>query len=346
MDIVKHRLTAGIILGLFLCIFIPFSYAYDQDFFHRRERVMDETLCRLNSSQQYDFSTKGKQLSEVVGQEKRGPNIEPVYQEEGLILDEVALESTPSHTWEIGTEVSHITYKEPGLMKDKGTMHGICCSYTYRGWAPPAPEELDKWRLTLEVRYSFGEVDYSGSTWAGTPLDIDNIDDFIWEIRGLIGYDLPIFRTSTIIPYFGMGYRYLNDDAHEQYAGGYERESNYYYTPIGVEFITDLGTGWSIGAILEYDIFWSGEQISHFSDTNPAYNDPENDQDRGYGCRASLELKKKCKRIDFVIEPFIRYWNIKESKLALLTMNGIPWVYIVEPKNNSTEYGIKFAVRF
>lgn len=87
----------------------------------------------------------------------------------------------------------------------------------------------------------------------------------------------------------------------------YERESNYLYSPIGVTIITPLRNGWSFGATVEYDIFWWGKQISHLSDAIPGLNDPENRQKKGYGARGSIKFQKKDEKIDFVIEPYIRY---------------------------------------
>jgi hypothetical protein len=229
-------------------------------------------------------------------------------------------------------------------MKEKGMMYGFLGTYTYRGWAIPAPETLDKWMFKVEGRFSFGEVDYKNS---GT---IDNIDDYMLEFRGLGGYDFSLLKTSTITPYIGIGYRYLNDDMSGKISStgayGYERESNYFYSPIGIEIITPLENGWFVGGILEYDIFWWGKQKSHLSDVDPGYNDPENDQERGYGLRGSIKLQKKGEKLDFVIEPFIRYWNIKRSKYADLTYYGVLTGYAYEPKNRSTEFGVKLAVRF
>ena len=309
-------------LSLFFYVFTPFGYAYnDTQLLSERQRVIENTLCQLDLNQQYSSIFQDEQTQEVP-------------------------KSPSKHTWELGTEVSHITYKEPGIMKNEGTMRGIICAYTYQGWAPPASRELDKWRLTLEARYSSGDVDYEGSLQDGTPYEMDNIDDYVWEIRGLIGYDFPKFKASVVIPYFGFGYRYLVDNSSEDTAG-YKRESNYIYSPVGVKLLTNLGSGWSIGASVEYDIFWSGKQKSHLSDVTQAFNDLKNDQSRGYGCRASLELQKKCKLVDFVIEPFIRYWKIRESDIVPITWLGAPTGFGgVEPKNNTTEYGIKAALRF
>ena len=257
-----------------------------------------------------------------------------------------SVELLPRHKWELGTEVSYITYKEPGVMKNKGMMYGILGSYTYRGWESPAPETQDKRRETLEARFSWGKVDYSSE---GTG-SLDNIDDYLGEVRGIEGYEFPVFEASTIIPYIGVGYRYLNNDISGMTTTtghlGYERESNYLYSPIGIEFITDLEGGWSLGATLEYDIFWWGKQKSHLSDVVASCNDLENEQKKGYGCRGSIKLEKRGQKLDFVIEPFIRYWNIKKSEEQALICSGVIWGYGYEPKNRSTEFGVKVTARF
>ena len=248
----------------------------------------------------------------------------------GSVLAQTEL---PKHSGDLGTEISYIKYKEPGVMEEKGMMYGIVGSYTYR----------PKFMLKAEGRFAYGQVDYKNS---GT---LDSLDDYILEFRGLGGYDFSVFTASTLTPYIGIGYRYLNDDMKgttSTGALGYGRESNYIYSPIGVEIITPLKNDWSIGATVEYDIFWWRFQKSHLSDTGLALNDIENDQDKGYGIRGSIKFQKKGEKLDFVIEPFIRYWNIKKSKETVITYSGTIIGYGYEPKNNSTEIGCKLAVKF
>ncbi|MFC1666322.1 hypothetical protein ACFL0P_00430 [Candidatus Omnitrophota bacterium] len=244
---------------------------------------------------------------------------------------------------EIGLETSHITYEEPGVMEEKGMMYGVNCSLTYRGWLPPSPAEVDKYMLRIEGRYSYGEVDYDGSLSDGTPYTIDNIDDYMLEFRGLVGYDFFMSETFILTPYIGYGYRYLHDDvSFDQY--GYGRDSNYFYSPIGIETITGLGNGWFVGVKLEYDYFWNGMQRSYLSDI-AGYSDAKNRQNRGYGCRGSIKLRKKGEKIDFTVEPFMRYWNIRRSETSYTTWYGISFSG-VEPKNNSEEFGINFTVAY
>jgi len=238
--------------------------------------------------------------------------------------------------WKLGTEIYSFTYKEPGVMKEEGIMRGISASYTNTSY--------NKNMFRGEIRCSFGEVDYENS---GT---VNDIDDYVWELRLLGGKSFSVFTETSLSPHIGVGFRYLNDDMAGKIsstgAHGYERESNYFYMPIGIEIITSLEKSWSFSAILEYDYFISGKQKSHLSDVDPGYNDLENDQESGYGLRASVAFEKKNKNLNLLIEPFIRYWNIKKSKNADITYYGTYRGYGWEPKNNSKEIGIMVSLKF
>lgn len=241
-------------------------------------------------------------------------------------------EPVQQYAWQLGTEISHISYKEPNVMDEKGAMYGVLTSFTYRN-------NLEM--LRAEGRFSYGQVDYT-STSSGT---MDGIDDYMLEFRGLGGYDFKIFETSTLTTYAGIGYRYLNDNMSKRTttknAAGYEREIGYTYSPIGIETDTPLENGWSAGSTLEFDYFWTGTVDSNMGNIT-GYFDISNDLDKGYGWRASIRLRNKGKDIDFLIESFIRAWRIEESN-STKDAGGTTWV---EPKNNSTEYGIKLAVMF
>jgi Tfp pilus assembly protein PilF len=243
---------------------------------------------------------------------------------------------TRNYYFELGLEVSSIEYKESGLMKDTGTMYGVVGSYTYR----------NRLMVKGEGRYSWGQVDYSSN---GTG-DINNVKDYMWEFRGLVGYNFPIFKSLNITPYVGIGHRYLKDDTSGRVsttgASGYERESHYLYSPIGLESISSFKSGWSITAFAEYDYFWWGEQYSHLGDAIPGLNTVKNTQNTGYGARGSIMIQKKIKEVEFAAGPFIRYWNISESKTEPVTFYGTVVNYGQEPKNTSTEYGLKIAIKF
>jgi len=243
-------------------------------------------------------------------------------------------------TYELAPELSYITYKEKGI-KETGMMYGLSGAYTYRGSLPI--QNLDKAMLKAELRLAGGSLDYDGELQDGTPYKIDNIGDFLSEIRGIAGYDFPFFSTSTITPYFGLGYRYLFDGLAKDPAG-YDRESNYLYSPIGFETSTPLSSDWSLGFKAEYDIFWHGWQQSHLS--HVGLDDVTNDQEKGYGVRGAIKLRKTAGHVSLIIEPFINYWNIDKSKDAPLTIAGTVVGSAWEPKNNSTEFGLKLGAEF
>ena len=237
------------------------------------------------------------------------------------------------HNWEIGPEVSYIRYEEPDVMEEKGIMYGLEGSYTYH----------DNWMFKVEGDGMYGQVDYTSAN-SGS---VDSIPDFKFEIRGLAGYDFPVGQTAYLTPYLGLGYRYLNDDSSGKLsstgAAGYERESNYFYTPIGLQAVTELNSNWSLGFNAEYDHLWFGKQISHLGDAVPDDGTVRNDQKDGWGLRGSVQLKKKGETMDFLAEPYVRYWSIEESDTAVSTTGVIEgW----EPKNKSTEIGMKLAVSF
>ncbi|MDP1853182.1 MAG: hypothetical protein Q8L26_03105 [Candidatus Omnitrophota bacterium] len=242
----------------------------------------------------------------------------------------------PKHSWDLGVEVSHISYKEPDVMKEEGILYGLNGSYAYRQGVI----------FKTDARFSFGQVDYSSPSSG----NMDGVDDILLEVREMIGYDLSVLDTAQLMPYIGFGYRYLNDDssgmATSTGAVGYERESNYFYLPLGIDCIKELKDGWLFGFTLEYDHFLKGVQKSHLSDANLGFADLENDQNKGYGCRASFRFKKQSEKIDFLVEPFVRYWNIKKSEEEPVSFAGVIIGRGYEPKNNSTEFGIKIAVKF
>lgn len=239
------------------------------------------------------------------------------------------------HTFSLSSEISYIKYREPGFMQDKGLMYGADGTYTY---------QHDNFLFRPELRFSYGQVDYKNS---GT---LENIDDSIVEGRVLFGYEFPVSTNTTLTPYIGLGYRYLNDDPSGRTTSdgsiSYRRESNYLYSPIGMELMKPIGDKWSFGATLEYDLFWRGWQKSRLAAAIHGYSDLENTQRKGYGLRGSLKFLRSCEELDIIIEPFLRYWNIEKSDNDNLIYSGVVVGYGYEPKNNSTEGGLMVTCRW
>jgi hypothetical protein len=235
------------------------------------------------------------------------------------------------HAWqpgaELGLEVYNFRYVEPRIMRDHGAMYGPTAAYTWYH---------DALALRGEGRLAFGQVDYK-SPVSGTMSDIS---DVALELRGLAGWEFAPRRVA-VTPYAGLAYRYLNDDASGKVtsigAGGYERTSNYFYTPIGVASMMPLCDKWSFGATVEYDLFWLGRQGSELSDAAPEFPNVTNHQEDGFGWRGSVRFVRHFEKHDLVLEPFVRYWHIGASNISKDTL---------EPDNRTVEAGLMVGVTF
>ena len=241
----------------------------------------------------------------------------------------------PGTSFKIGLESGYHEYREPGVMEETGMLTGLVGSYVYHN--------NNGVMANASLRLGYGVLEYEGRTWGGAPLKLDAVNSVV-ELRGLVGYDHELKDDCFITPFMGIGYRYLNNDTN--YTGGYEREIEYLYVPIGISTNSPLSEGWRWGVNMEYDLFLGGKVVSHLSDVHPAYNNLENDQDfmDGYGARFSLNFEKEISdKVSVSIEPFVRYWKIKDSNVSILTVYGTPVAYGYEPQNDTTTYGLRIG---
>lgn len=258
---------------------------------------------------------------------------------------------TPKHRMELGGELSYFRYKEPNVMNDEGTMQSIYGFYAYR------PQKEDSFYTDMvnlfkaESRYGWGQVDYEAENGAA----LDNIDDWSTELRGILGKEY-IADPYQIAIYSGFGYRYLNDDTSGKTSTvgsttyyGYQRESNYYYLPIGFEFSGEADPQWSFAVSGEYDWLVYGLQKSHLSDGNQFIStkndDIENPQNHGFGLRGSLKVTRASAKTNLIFEPFFRYWSIEDSDVVSAFVDGATSNFI-EPENNTIEAGLRLGVQF
>jgi len=257
---------------------------------------------------------------------------------------------------ELGTEMYHYTYREPGLMRMKNPMYGLYGVLAHRfrehvAWGDWKRNYMMLNMVKVDGRLAYGQLDYE-SEGSGTD---DGRPNYVTELRAIAGCDLPVMDKVRITPYFGFGFRYLLDDGGGRLSTtnskSYDRESHYWYMPMGVESLIQLDDHWSIEWSAEYDHFIKGLQKSHIGDVGQynyyysGYPDVEKTQDSGSGARGSIRAIYQHPRLDIMIEPYVRYWTIDRSDPAIVTHKGetISWI---EPKNNTTEYGLKFGVRY
>lgn len=258
----------------------------------------------------------------------------------GILFTEASFaETLPKHSWQLGPEVYYHMYKEPSLdVENKGLMYGGAASYTFHG--------DNRLMFRAEGRGAWGQVDYeSGATGSA-----DNIDQTIWEGRLLLGYDFKVEQYKYYTFYTGFGYRRLNYDAGGIVTTtghlGYDRISNYYYLPLGIEGGVLHENGWLITAMLEVDFLLSGTHKSNLSTTGLAFGDVSNDQNEGFGLRGSIRFAKSMPTYTFSIEPYVRGWAVEDSETSDVTYSGVAVGYGVEPKNRTYEFGANASLVF
>jgi hypothetical protein len=330
------------------------------------------SLSRAETSSSQDQSEKteavNQQLNRVenefsnarADEVKESPNVHPDRQSTGVMLKDFLSPDlyqnvqpkipsnvkTRVHSVDLGAEFLYYRYQEPKPVGVTlwGPMYGFYAKYAYR----PAPHNILNNFLTnayfLQARYATSrDLEYKGSGI------IKGEHDEAMEFRGLIGKDYFIGRDSRVTPYFGFGYRYLIDHGNGRVTStdfhGYDRKSHYYYLPLGGDVAIEMPKNWEIDFNAEYDILLHGMQKSFLSDVNRFDTDFTNSQDKGFGLRASVKILKHGSIVDYYMEPYIRYWNIEESKPKPGVDEGTIQT-LVEPKNNTTEIGSKFGIQF
>jgi hypothetical protein len=225
---------------------------------------------------------------------------------------------------EVGVTAYHYLYKEPGLMQLEGPKVGVRGSYSRTDGSGKSGR--------IEAGASYGRLDYE-SNGTGTS---DNHDDTSFEARLLFGMDFGVRGGPALMPYTGLGYRYLYNDLRgtsSTGASGYRRESNYFYLPIGV-----IARAGMLVGNLEVDYLIRGHQKSYLSDAGFGDPDIRNDQNNGFGARASLMIDTG----RFAFGPWFSYWRIQDSNWVPINSTTIGQ----EPLNRTTEVGLELRYRY
>ena len=245
-----------------------------------------------------------------------------------------------THTFGIGLQTFYIYNEEdtnPDVSWD-GMMYGGYLDYAFHG--------SNKLMIGADLSVAYGELTYDGYLYPSGEKYRQDSDDWIVEIRGLIGYDFSVGSGSILTPFTGFGSRYWNDQIQSRY--GYEREVIYYYSPIGLMFAAPVTGTWIWGIQAEYDLFLGGKVNSYLSDLGTAWSDAENEWDvgDGYGVRGSIWFAGDINdNVGMRIEPFVRYWDIDESDTDLVdTPYGRAYVY--EPATTVVAAGVRVGLEF
>jgi hypothetical protein len=236
--------------------------------------------------------------------------------------------NTPKQHLSIGLNNLNLTYTEPNIMKETGTLLGLNGTHTI-SW----PNNVS---IATQLHFYTGNITYDGTLSDGTLYKAHNINDTIFVAEAHVQ---KIFHHSntTLSPYIGLGYRYWLDKlGTDPY--GYNRKTTYLYIPIGITFHYPITETLSLNILSQYNVFLEGKNTSDLSKFIQTNNNINVTQSTGHGyllgCNANLKLSQQN-----ILSASIQYqyWDIENSSVNYIqTTKGIPIGYL-EPKNNTKE---------
>ena len=240
----------------------------------------------------------------------------------------------PSSELFIAIPLAHYEYREPSFMKDHGYFYGLSLSMAH----------YEPFMLKGEAIFAQGKVDYKSKSTGNEKNDQDGRI----ELRTLLGLPIAMQEQGKLIPYVGFGFRFFRDDSSSRIsstgAWGYNRESNYLYLPLGLEWWVNLNTDWQTRLTIEIDPLWHGFQESDLS--SGGFLDITNKQTSGYGIKLQYKFIVAKQQRNYFIEPYFHYWNIKHSKPAIDYVTFDPDAIYTgrEPHNLTREAGLTLGV--
>jgi hypothetical protein len=256
--------------------------------------------------------------------------------------------------FEVSAELLDYSYRErldgDVAVRDDGGFVGIGGTYV---------ETIgDGVLLRAHLNVALGSVDYRGPAGgidgiATEESRIDDVSQGIGQLELHLGKDFALGGT-TLTPFVGIGSRYLRDDSGGETTDdgllGYDREVSFAYVPIGMSARLPLSPSHDAGLVLsgQYNIVTHGTAESKFSRLDPAIPDVEVDLEGGSGFELSALLSLPVGRPSVSFGPFVRRWSIDRShSFVLVDPEGSgEAVEFFEPKNDTTEFGLRIAFGF
>lgn len=263
----------------------------------------------------------------------------------------------PQLSTELSYSIAHYMYQEEGgeFMKTSGTVSGPTVKVTYLN-------KLTQFMAEVSAQYLFGSGTYEGglvNTFTGERRSYSHDGDEYKLIVGqvLLGRDYKINKKYDdlgrertkfyVTPFFGVGLRHLNNDSNDPYA--YRRRTTWVYLPVGTELTWRLTPKLRVGFRPQANLLVYGKIRSDLFDDSPFRN--KLGFGDGYGFSGSVPVKRTFDSFALSLEPFVRYWNVKESdRDSVITTDYVPGEYweisALEPENETLTYGFALSFAF
>jgi hypothetical protein len=250
------------------------------------------------------------------------------------------------HIFELSQDNFYSTFKESGDFQDykkHGEFTGLYAAYTNR------PTDLaycpfDVFHLDAHGDYGYMDYNYNGDR-------VKDVNNYIVEPRLWAGRDFNFGSKVVITPYAGGGYRWYYDQLKNKTgdnagAGGWNIQTQYVYIPVGAQLSVHPAEGWRLDMNGEYDFLAWGRVTNYLSNYESAASDINNTLSHGHGIKGSIKILKEEGRLNYFLEPYVSYWQIRASKGSEIFANGQPVVPYQEDKNSTLEIGARAGVDF
>ncbi|MBS1983028.1 MAG: hypothetical protein JST16_02550 [Bdellovibrionales bacterium] len=228
----------------------------------------------------------------------------------------------------------HYDYKETLAEPDKSTELGWLKLIGAR-----AQQNLGTFRLTERLAYSFGSLQYGGTTLVGhQPVTRTNNHHFYFAEGNV---ELPLGPSLSL--YAGLEYRRWFRDL-----SSYTETYSLYYAPIGVKFVVQEST-MSFGLDASVRPMFHGSLLATTSNFAAGYDDLTLPVTSAIGWRVALPIVMPVGSLGaLMLTPFYQYLKIGAGAGVNQTANGqtVPDTAYQEPASTSKEYGVTlgFAV--
>lgn len=241
-------------------------------------------------------------------------------------------ESIKKNNQKFSLMVNSYRYEEPHLMELNGG--GLGLDYIYKHY-------INAFYLDSYFSYHSSSNKYTSKNTGS----MENDPTWYVDLKLLLGYEISDKSSNiSLSPYTGIGFRYLDNDTSNILsstgASGYLRINKLYYVPLGIISTYKWGNNRKLEIQIEYDHLLYGKQLSDLKGISHYTRDAIHHQYNGYGINGHVlyTIKKTS------VGPFFKYWNIDGSTKDFNSSN--PYVYTIEPANNTVEVGIKVSFIF
>lgn len=242
----------------------------------------------------------------------------------------------------VGLEVLDYEYRERDggatIVFDDGPMVGLDVGYTAR-----IGTELF---FSARVAGRTGEIDYRDN--GGD--QIANVDQSVGQLDLRLVKDVRLPPNATLSPFVGIGHRLVLDESGGRTSTGgnaaYDRDITYSYLPVGATLSIGESARNTLSVSAEYDFVLGSQFKSNLSRIDPVLPDLNLKGRDGRGIQIAATLVRPIgPRRAVEVGPFLRHWQIKESEDRDVTVQGVT-LNFREPRNRTTEWGIRAGLRF